>query len=42
VGTRILDRDLSTWGTGMGKKYASQAFMGIPVGFFCHVDGDGS
>jgi hypothetical protein len=38
----IPDGDLSPRGTGMGKKYPPQAFVGIPAGkFFCHGDGFG-
>ena len=33
--------DLSSQGTRMKKKYSSQAFVGIPMIFFYHGDGDG-
>jgi hypothetical protein len=39
---RIPDGDLSSRGTGMGKKCPPQAFVGIPAGkFFRHGDGFG-
>jgi hypothetical protein len=38
----IPDGELSPRGTGMGKKYPPQAFVGIPAGkFFCRGDGFG-
>jgi hypothetical protein len=41
-GDRDPDGDLSSRGTGMGKKCPPQAFVGIPVGkFFCRGDGFG-